>query len=312
MKSKLRDLSELIKKPLREAYKLLIYCMGRNGLGLGGSSPSCVGNWIWIKKLEDFITSNIKPEFLIHKGKIIYLDKADSYKFSYHGFDKEPDQKIIYEKYIKEGDVVIDVGAFIGDNTIDFADYVGKTGKVYAFELAKDNYDLLVKNIKANGYENTICYNKGVADKKGKVKCFLNPVNSMGNKMHKEGNIDKYIDSWEEVDVESVALDDVIKCKVDFIKIDVEGSEPLVINGAMKILRENPNLKIMLEFRLVTIPSFGYTPKKYLEMFADLGFRMYIAEESSKKDTEIKDINKFLEEVEKDVIINLFMIKGEK
>ena len=62
----------------------------------------------------------------------------------------------LFKKVVKEGMTVVDIGAHIGYYTLIAANLAGKKGKVYAFEPEAENYSLLVKNIKVNGYQNIV------------------------------------------------------------------------------------------------------------------------------------------------------------
>ena len=79
------------------------------------------------------------------------------YKFFYLENDRYIGQRIALEKYepyetqlilrqAKVGDTVVDVGANIGYYTVLLADKIGKTGKIYAFEPDKTNFEILKKN----------------------------------------------------------------------------------------------------------------------------------------------------------------------
>ena len=165
------------------------------------------------------------------------------YIFYYLVNDKYIGQRIALEKYepyetqlilrqIKKGNTVIDVGANIGYYTVLSADKVGKTGKVYAFEPDKVNFEILKKNIEANNLKNVEIINVAVGSKVGKLKLHKSKENLGDHKLY--GN-DKEIE-----EVEIIKLDDFLKDKkIDLTKIDTQGWEPEVIEGAKKIISKN-------------------------------------------------------------------------
>ena len=113
------------------------------------------------------------------------------YIFYYLPNDKYIGQRIALEKYepyetklilkqTKKGDVVVDVGANIGYYTILLADKVGKNGKVYAFEPDKLNFEILVKNIKANNLKNVIAVNAAVG-RKNETKVLYKSEENLGD-----------------------------------------------------------------------------------------------------------------------------------
>ena len=62
----------------------------------------------------------------------------------------------LVKRIVRNGDIVVDIGAHIGYYTLIFARLVGPKGKVFAFEPEPNNFNLLIKNIKINGYKNII------------------------------------------------------------------------------------------------------------------------------------------------------------
>lgn len=296
-----------LKTFLRKAYKRSVLIIGHKGLKLGGF----LGKSIWIRKIETKISKYMRPEFVIIRGHKIYLDDSDALRLSSFGTEHhEEDENKIYEKYIKKGDVVLDVGAFIGDNSLDFAKLVGDKGKVYAFEANRKNWELLKKNIEANSYKNIVAVNLAVSNKTGKTKMYHNPFRSSSDRIYNKDSLNNPL-NWRAEEIECTRLDDFIKGRVDLLKIDIEGAEPLAIEGAKRILKENRNLKIMLEFSPSTVSNFGITGEKYLKNFIKLGFEIYeLGDFMSNKQGRIdkKSIKKFLETHKKEVL-NIFLIK---
>ncbi|MPM40137.1 hypothetical protein SDC9_86776 [bioreactor metagenome] len=172
------------------------------------------------------------------------------YTFYYLANDKYIGQRIALEKYepyetqlilrqTKKGNTIIDVGANIGYYTVLLADKVGRTGKVYAFEPDKINFEILEKNIEANHLKNVEIINAAVGSKAGKLKLHKSKENLGDHKLY--GN-DKEIE-----EVKIIKLDEYIKEKVDLMKIDTQGWEPEVIGGAKNIINKNRPV-IFLEY----------------------------------------------------------------
>ena len=75
------------------------------------------------------------------------------------------------KKYkFREGDIIIDAGAYFGYFTILAAKKVGKTGKVIAFEPDPRNYKILQKNVAAAGLNNVIIVKKALFNKNTKYQ----------------------------------------------------------------------------------------------------------------------------------------------
>ncbi|MDY9922943.1 FkbM family methyltransferase [Methanobacterium sp.] len=136
---------------------------------------------------------------------------------------------------IKNGQIVIDGGAYQGVFTLIASQLVGDEGKVVAFEPDKENYEKLLENIKLNNIKNVITLKRGL----WKEDTFLE-----FNNTHNDSSsfiCDK--NSVNTIEVAVVSLDEELKRlnlnKIDFIKLDVEGSELEVIEGSENLLKKN-------------------------------------------------------------------------
>ena len=141
----------------------------------------------------------------------------------------EYDKRRLFERLIKKGDVVYDIGAHVGFYTILSAELVGATGYVYAFEPLPINFCYLNKHIEINKISNVELIHAAVYSESSRLYIKEGPESSMGQ-IAQEGDIK----------VESIRLDDfALKGEVqkpDFIKIDVEGAELHVLEGMENII----------------------------------------------------------------------------
>lgn len=190
----------------------------------------------------------------------------------------EKHQTELFKKLIKRGMVVVDIGANIGYHTLIASKLVGETGKVYAFEPELNNYTLLLNNIKINGCNNITPIQKAISNKKGKIKLFIENVN-LGGHSFSESNI-LYTEKPGFKEVETITLDDFFENlmrydKIDIIKMDVQGAEGLIIEGARKILSIKM-LKIIMEFWPYGLESVGTDPSKLLSTLQNYGFKMKV------------------------------------
>tara|TARA_R100000654_G_scaffold12996_1_gene28258 strand:- start:4681 stop:5370 length:690 start_codon:yes stop_codon:yes gene_type:complete len=146
----------------------------------------------------------------------------------------------IYSNLLKEDDVVIDVGAYIGTHTCSFSKCCPK-GMVYTFEPNKELYKTLLSNIELNCLKNIRPYCLGVSNKHGYNTFYERPDGTSRINNNREIRGDPK-------SIECVALDSflqhITKCKL--IKIDVEGHEFEVLDG-MKQLIEKCKPHILIE-----------------------------------------------------------------
>ena len=151
--------------------------------------------------------------------------------FAYYlGTYEYGNQRLLHES-VSPGGTVYDIGAHVGFYTLVASSIVGGRGRVVAFEPLPRNLKFLRKHIELNGVANVQVIDKAVADANGKVLFSLGEGSSMGH-MSDKG----------EIEVDVVNLDSLIEERViappDFVKIDVEGAEFLVLTGAKRMLDE--------------------------------------------------------------------------
>lgn len=227
-----------------------------------------------LKALHLYLTKNLKTRTANVFGHTMFLDPNDDLSLSING-EFEPMETSIVKKMVKKGDYVIDIGANIGYYTLIMAKLVGETGKVFAFEPDPNNFELLKKNVEYNGYKNVVLFNQAVSNENGTLKLYYT----------QNGSISRTFDAGDgrrSMDIQAVRLDDVIKEKVDFIKIDIEGFEIMAMKGAYNILNTyHPT--VISEFTPRDIAKLGFKAKDYLRMYELLGYDIYDADEEASK-----------------------------
>lgn len=177
-------------------------------------------------------------------GKRIALGKYEEYE-----------TKLLL-KQINSNSIVADVGANIGYYTVQMAK---KARLVYAIEPDKDNFEILKKNVENNKLENVVLINAAVGSKNEKIKLYKSTVNDGDHRVYNPGNRDKFNV------VECLRLDDILKNeqKISLIKIDTQGWEPEVIEGAKEIIKRDSPILFM-----------EYWPNAYAEAKLDEGKMM--------------------------------------
>lgn len=205
---------------------------------------------------------------------------------------------LMHSGVLKEGDVVLDIGANIGYYVLIESRLVGKTGKVYAVEPVRGNFELLEKNVQLNNLENvsTLQFAFGDEDAKSGTMYVSDKDNlcTMNINAAVSGKIGKIV-SEEEVPVAKVDTFFKDKTPPNFIRMDVEGSEYGIIKGGMvKTLKRD--IKILMELH----PESPYIePEKVNELFHILeenNFRVRFAV--------------FEDKVEENEIAKFFLRKG--
>ena len=150
----------------------------------------------------------------------------------------EPHLHTIFDKFIKKDNVVIECGCHTGTHTLKMASLCEK---LYGFEPMPDTYDVLMKNLKVNGITNSTIYKKGVSEMKGYTKFSWIPHDNMGGSglANNPMGIPNWIPETDKnIEVELTTIDALNLHRLDFMKIDVEGYEPLAIKGAFNTIKK--------------------------------------------------------------------------
>jgi len=217
----------------------------------------------------------------------------------------EPGTRAVAEKILDEGNCVIDVGANVGLMTVPLARKVGPKGFVFAMEPVPRAYDLLNENVLLNGLSKRVDIFKlaiGCCKKNAK----MNIVKTIGHCSLVDLCDENII---EKIDVEVVSLDEIIPVgqKINLVKIDVEGYEIEVLNGMGRVLSENPDIALIVEFGPLHLNRVGMSTEKWLSEFLLQGFLMFAIDEVKKK---VKPLN--IIDLKDVYSVNLLMVKNEE
>lgn len=180
------------------------------------------------------------------------------------------------EARVKAGDTVVDIGANIGYFTMLMAHAVGPSGRVLAFEPVNENADLLERSVAENHYhDRVVTYRMAVGKTTGQaalatLSLEAGSQNSGGSFLLERSTMPL---GHERRSVPVSRLDDIpFGDRVKLIKIDVEGAEPLVFEGAMRLLREDAPW-ILSEINAVQLQRVsGVTPRELIRLMKSLGY----------------------------------------
>jgi FkbM family methyltransferase len=238
--------------------------------------------------MGNYLYTNFKPRYVKIRDFTLYLNPKDRVlsdilikNHIWESFETK-----IFLKTVKNGNVVLDIGANVGYYTLIASKKVGKKGKVYAFEPDEDNFRILEKNVQVNKCNNVVLVKKAVADKTGQINLYLNPVNTGDHRIYKS------IEVREILRIQSVKLDDYFKGKensIDVIKMDIQGAEGKAIAGMEEIFKKNSRLEIITEFWPMGLYLSGIKPHKFLDRLEKYRYRFYM----------LSDKDKWLQEVSK-------------
>lgn len=153
-------------------------------------------------------------------------------------------------RHIKNGHVVIDVGANLGYYTVLMSGLVGPQGRVTAVEPNPRLAELCQQNIDLNGFWHTArLVRQAASDTTGARLRFQALISDPKNGRLLPGTApERPADHLLDTMVETIRLDDLVEGPVDFIKIDVEGAEEQVWAGMQQLLHRSPDVTVLMEF----------------------------------------------------------------
>ena len=166
------------------------------------------------------------------------FDKNDTYvgrSLEIYGEWAEAEVQL-FSQIIRPTDTVVEVGANIGSHTLAIA-RLASEGRVHAFEPQPYVFSLLKKNVLDNGFKNTTLWNAAVGSEIGRASMpylsanIYSPINF--------GAISIHTISGRRVGVPLLKIDGIQEIQqINFLKIDVEGFEPQVLEGAISAIQK--------------------------------------------------------------------------
>jgi len=207
----------------------------------------------------------IKTEY----GRTFFVPKKDSFmmkRMIKHNYFQSSNLRYIKRLLNNKARIIIDVGANIGMNTIEYSQICKQ---VYSFEPSDINFILLEKNLTVNNTdkEKVMLYKIALGNNQCKIQ-FNENIKQGGLSSIKYN--DDVLKNTITIDVEVKKLDDYNIVDVDFIKIDVEGYEKEVLLGSIKTLkRERPIVQV--ETNPKYTKHYNYDLDDIYEIFRELG-----------------------------------------
>ena len=183
----------------------------------------------------------------------------------YCGLHEFPDMAF-WLHALRKGDFFVDIGANVGSYTVLASAAIGARG--YCFEPVPSTYDRLMTNIRLNNLGDQVkSLNMALGNSKGEIH-FSSDQDSM-NHVIADGEI-----SENKIIVNVSTLDEEITSPPFVMKIDVEGYETPVLEGAENTLKNEELCGIIIELN-GNRNRYGYNESKILSMMLDYGFKAY-------------------------------------
>jgi FkbM family methyltransferase len=184
-------------------------------------------------------------------------------------FDKEIVN--VAHKYAKPGTTVLDVGANFGQMTILFSNIVGDRGKVYSFDADDFVFEILTKNIAANGREGRIVPIFGAVHNVAGQTLYFPEQDFVRFPTYGSYGID-YAGNMGRP-VPSITIDSLeIEEPISFMKVDVQGGDLQAMQGAQRTIARH-KMPIVFEYEYQFEEKYKMNFQDYVDFVNQIGYR---------------------------------------
>lgn len=180
------------------------------------------------------------------------------------------------QRYLRPGMIALDIGAHHGLYTLLASKRVGHEGRVVAFEPSPRERKLLARNVRLNSCRNVRIQPFALGSKRMRTNLHLVDGGEDGcNSLRPPAvNFATHL-----VPVEVYRFDDVSPKlglrQVDFVKLDVEGAELDVLNGALALLNAAPRPVLLVEVYDIRTEPWGYKAREIVHFLSKLGYQWF-------------------------------------
>lgn len=201
---------------------------------------------IVVRDYNNFFNSIVPINNVIDFSTPKFHEMTNGQKYFFHDICEPLTTTKIYVDMANlkgRGEVVLDLGAYCGTQTVDFSTSVGKNGKVIAFEPDETSFSSLKKNITLAKYQNIKCHKMAVYSHDGVIK--FETTGGMASSVVPENEkVDEFdkINSSVQDEVKCITLDSIALMhnlqRCDFVKMDIEGSELNVLKSSISFIKK--------------------------------------------------------------------------
>ena len=226
-----------------------------------------------------------KNESIVYDFNGIKLNLKKSSKLSeYILFDDFENEELLFTKrFLRAGDVFIDIGSNIGLFALSASNIVGGVGKVYAFEPGPETFLVLTENIALNKFTNILPFQCGISNEEGILLLNTSTDFDAWNTFTKLDTMEAHTSSMynNKVEVSTIRLDKFLQDQrvnsnsISLIKIDVEGWEKFALLGSVNLLRADNAPAILIEFTEENTWRAGYTCHELYDIIESYGYSLF-------------------------------------
>lgn len=209
---------------------------------------------------------------------VSYFSSGPGWAYS-HSFLLQQLKKLSCFKYLpQQGDIILDVGAGVGEETIIFSELVGVAGRVYGIEAHPKTFGALSKMVNLNKLQNVIIEQVALSDVPGTIN-LSDSDNSLANSVLSS--------TKQTFTIKAITLDDFVDKhkieRIDLVKMNVEGAEQFIIRGMTKSISLVKNIAISChDFLADAHGNEGFrTKEKVIQFLISNGFEVVTQRDGS-------------------------------
>lgn len=183
----------------------------------------------------------------------------------------------LFQRMIRPGDTVLDLGANLGVYTLLAARAVGPTGQVHGFEPNSRYAGLVARSLAVNGFTGHAQVHQAAVGETAGVAA-LRFSWDWGGGGHLALGAEGPADGQEIQPCPVVALDELFDdpaFRVHVMKLDIEGAEARALRGMWRLLERSPEVRLMFEFAPQMLNGHGVPPAEMIHLLQELDFHFW-------------------------------------
>jgi FkbM family methyltransferase len=179
-----------------------------------------------------------------------------------------PDITRLMRRILRPGMTFVDAGANIGYFSVLASMLVGPSGRVFCVEVDPSNIAILRANLWRNGCTNAKVLPVAAWSEQTELNLRTIPEGGAGSSVGQQPRD-------QDLHVSALPIQDLVDGRVDYMKVDCESTDHMVVMGAADLFRRNPKMIATVEFNPAHVTHTGHTPQQILDIYRELRLRPF-------------------------------------
>jgi tRNA (mo5U34)-methyltransferase len=205
-----------------------------------------------------------------------WLSRNDDCGASLRAGSYETQETAFVHRFLQTGMIVLDIGAHHGYYTMLASRRVGSNGQVIAFEPSPRERKALLVHQKLNRCKNVTVQGLALSNEEAEADLYVVQGTQTGFNSLRPPVV---LSGSSPVRVLLIRLDAWLRnqsiAHVDFIKLDVEGAELSVLQGAAQLLTKRPRPVLLVEVQDIRTQPWGYRAGEIINYLSDKGYKWF-------------------------------------